>query len=175
MKKIWDTKYIKIALYTLFVIIAAILTYRISSNTDNIIPHVYSYFKSVIGIFTPILYGLLIAYLMNPAVVFFERYLIKWTHSNTHKDYRRLRVVSIIIVYLCLFGTLFLTIRFLVPQILDNIRLLGNNLPNYLKELQRALGQLQHAVNDALAYPDLSQFVNELINPAKVSELINPS
>lgn len=175
MKKIWDAKYIKIALYTLFVLTASILIYRISSNTDNIIPNVYGYVKSVISIFTPILYGLLIAYLMNPAVAFFERHLIKLTHSNNSKDYQRLRVLSIIIVYLCLFGTVFLTIRFLIPQILDNIRLLVNNLPTYLRELQDALGKLQFAINDALAYPDLSQFVNEIINPAKVSELINPS
>lgn len=175
LKKIWDTHYIKIALYTLFVIIAAILAYRISSNTDNIIPHVYAYIKSVIAIFAPILYGLLIAYLLNPAVAFFERYLIKWTHSTKVKDFKRLRVLSIIIVYLCLFGTLFLTIRFLVPQILDNIKVLFNNMPTYLDELRLMITQLQDVINENLSYPDLSAFVNEVINPSKVSQLINPA
>lgn len=175
LKKIWDTRYIKIALYTLFVIVAAILVYRISSNTDNIIPHVYAYIKSVIAIFTPILYGLLIAYLLNPAVAFFERYLIKWTHSTKIKDFKRLRVLSIIIVYLCLFGTLFLTIRFLVPQILNNINVLFNNMPTYLDELRLMITQLQELINENLSYPDLSVFVNEVLNPSKVSELINPA
>lgn len=174
MKKILDAKYIKIALYTLFVIVAAILTYRISSNTDNIIPNVHAYLKSVLGIFSPILYGLLIAYLMNPAVAFFERNLIRWTRSTSHVNIKRLRVLSIIIVYLCLFGTVFLTIRFLVPQILDNIKVLFNNLPTYVDEFQKMLYKLQLSINDALAYPDFSQFVNEIINPAQVRELINP-
>lgn len=174
MKKILDAKYIKIALYTLFVIVAAILTYRISSNTDNIIPNVYTYLKSVLGIFSPILYGLLIAYLMNPAVAFFERNLIRWTRSTAHTDIKRLRVLSIIIVYLCLFGTIFLTIRFLVPQILDNIKVLFNNLPTYVDEFQNMLFKLQLSINDALAYPDFSQFVNEVINPTQVREIINP-
>lgn len=174
MKKILDAKYIKIALYTLFVIVAAILTYRISSNTDNIIPNVHAYLKSVLGIFSPILYGLLIAYLMNPAVAFFERNLIRWTRSTAHVNIKRLRVLSIIIVYLCLFGTVFLTIRFLVPQILNNIIVLFNNLPTYVDEFQKLLFKLQLSINDALAYPDFSQFVNEIINPAQVRELINP-
>lgn len=173
MKKIWDTYYVKIALYTLFVIVAAILVYRISSNTDNIIPHVYAYIKSIISIFTPILYGLLIAYLLNPAVAFFERYLIKWTHSTTFKDFKRLRLLSIIIVYICIFGTLFLTIRFLVPQILDNIKVLFNNLPTYLDELKDIIAQLQHTINQNISYPDVTQFVNEIINPSKVSHLVD--
>lgn len=173
MKKIWDTYYVKIALYTLFVIVAAILVYRISSNTDNIIPHVYAYIKSIIAIFTPILYGLLIAYLLNPAVAFFERYLIKWTHSTTFKDFKRLRLLSIIIVYICIFGTLFLTIRFLVPQILDNIKVLFNNLPTYLDELRDIIAQLQHTINQNISYPDVTQFVNEIINPSKVSHLVD--
>ncbi|MBU3810725.1 MAG: AI-2E family transporter [Candidatus Niameybacter stercoravium] len=173
MKKIWDTYYVKIALYTLFVIVAAILVYRISSNTDNIIPHVYAYIKSIIAIFTPILYGLLIAYLLNPAVAFFERYLIKWTRSTTFKDFKRLRLLSIIVVYICIFGTLFLTIRFLVPQILDNIKVLFNNLPTYLDELRDIIAQLQHTVNENISYPDVTQFVNEFINPSKVSHLVD--
>jgi predicted PurR-regulated permease PerM len=173
LKKIWDTYYVKIALYTLFVIVAAILVYRISSNTDNIIPHVYAYIKSIIAIFTPILYGLLIAYLLNPAVAFFERYLIKWTHSTTFKDFKRLRLLSIIIVYICIFGTLFLTIRFLVPQILDNIKVLFNNLPTYLDELKGIIAQLQHTINQNISYPDVTQFVNEIINPSKVSHLVD--
>lgn len=173
MKKIWDTYYVKIALYTLFVIVAAILVYRISSNTDNIIPHVYAYIKSIIAIFTPILYGLLIAYLLNPAVAFFERYLIKWTHSTTFKDFKRVRLLSIIIVYICIFGTLFLTIRFLVPQILDNIKVLFNNLPTYLDELKDIIAQLQHTINQNISYPDVTQFVNEIINPSKVSHLVD--
>ena len=173
LKKIWDTYYVKIALYTLFVIVAAILVYRISSNTDNIIPHVYAYIKSIIAIFTPILYGLLIAYLLNPAVAFFERYLIKWTRSTTFKDFKRLRLLSIIVVYICIFGTLFLTIRFLVPQILDNIKVLFNNLPTYLDELRDIIAQLQHTVNENISYPDVTQFVNEFINPSKVSHLVD--
>lgn len=173
LKKIWDTYYIKIALYTLFVIVSAILVYRISSNTDNIIPHVYAYIKSIISIFTPILYGLLIAYLLNPAVTFFERHLIKWTQSITFKDFKRLRVLSIIIVYLCVFGTLFLTIRFLIPQILDNIKVLFNNLPTYLDEIRAILIQLQHTINENIAYPDVTQFVNEVLNPSKVSHLLD--
>lgn len=174
MKKILDAKYVKIAIYTLFVIVASILTYRISSNTDNIVPNLFNFFKSSLSIFSPIFYGLLIAYLMNPAVAFFERHLVRYTHPTTTTQNKRLRVLSIVIVYLCLFGTIFLTIRFLVPQILENIKVLITNLPTYVDEFQNMLFKLQTAINERLASPDLSQFVNEVINPTQVRELINP-
>ena len=81
--------------------------------------------------------------------------------------------LSIIIVYICIFGTLFLTIRFLVPQILDNIKVLFNNLPTYLDELKDIIAQLQHTINQNISYPDVTQFVNEIINPSKVSHLVD--
>ncbi|MHC1749169.1 MAG: AI-2E family transporter [Cellulosilyticaceae bacterium] len=151
MKNIIDAKYLKIALYTILVIITSILTFRLSSRSDNIMPFITGFFTNIYSILTPIIYGLLIAYLMNPAVGFFERHLIKFFNPKTPKYYSKIRVLSIILVYICIFGTIALSFRFLVPQILENIKTLINNLPNYIESSKLAIENFETSLINNLA------------------------
>lgn len=173
MKKFWDTNYLKISLYTIFVVVCCILAYRLSSKTDNILPYIYVFFKNILSILAPIIYGLLIAYLMNPAMGFFERHLVKMTNPSQPLQYRRIRIISIIIVYIGLFGTVFLTVRFLVPQILENIKVLLNNLPNYITEIKLFITQLENAINESLSPVGASIQASNVINAVNVNPLVN--
>ena len=75
MKNFWkNNHYFEISLYALGVIILSILFYRVSSNTDNIAPSIMAFVKGITSVLSPIFYGLLIAYLFNPIMDFFERY-----------------------------------------------------------------------------------------------------
>lgn len=174
MKKILDTKYLKIALYTIFVVSAAILVYRLSSKSDNIMPSITSFIKSILDMFMPIITGFIIAYLMNPAMSFFERHLFKLIKPHTIKQYKVIRTVSIIIVYICLFGTIILSIQFLIPQILGNIEVLANNIPKYAREFQAFLGTLENNVSETLVAvpPD---FVSQLFDSLDIFSSINLS
>lgn len=173
MKKFLDTNYLKISLYTIFVVVCCILAYRLSSKTDNILPYIYAFFKNIADIFAPIIYGLLIAYLMNPAMGFFERHLVKTIKPTHSVQYKRIRIFSIIIVYMCLFGTVFLTVRFMVPQILDNIKVLLNNLPNYVKEIQQFIQQLEGSINESLSPVGASIQASNVINAVNVNPLVS--
>lgn len=174
MKKFLDTNYLKIALYTIFVVVSCILAYRLSSKTDNILPSISGFFQNILDILAPVIYGLLIAYLMNPAMGFFERYITKFTKPTTVKQYKSIRIGSIIIVYLCLFGTVFLAIRFLVPQIFENIKVLFQNSPDYMKEAQNFIMQLEILLNENLASLGTSVHTSALVNSFNISSLINP-
>ena len=73
MKNFWkDNPYFKFSLYAIFVSVVTILFYRFSSNTDNIAPSIIAFLGGIIKIILPILYGLLIAYVFNPIMIFFE-------------------------------------------------------------------------------------------------------
>lgn len=172
MKKVLDPKYLKISLYTIFVIAASILTYRLSSKSDNIMPYITSFFKSIFNIFAPILFGFLIAYLMNPSMSFFERHIVRLTKPKSKKQFRAIRTLSIIIVYICLFGTIFLFIRFLIPQILGNIQSLANNIPIYIEEFKSTLAILEQQVSDTLVSvpPD---FIGKFFDYLDISNLFN--
>ena len=105
MKSFWkDNQYFKISLYAIFVVVVAILFYRFSSNTDNIAPSIIAFLGSIVKIILPILYGLLIAYLFNPIMIFFEGYFIKWLKPKSIKVKKMIRTLAIVSVYLCIIG-----------------------------------------------------------------------
>lgn len=172
MKKVLDTKYLKIALYTIFVIVVSILAYRLSSKSDNIMPYITSFFKSIFSIFEPIIYGLIIAYLMNPSMSFFERHFSIFFKPHSIKHYRAIRTLSILIVYICLFGTIILSVKFLIPQILNNLSVLANNIPTYINEFKSFLGDLERQVSDTLVTipPDL---ISQIFDMLDISNIIS--
>ena len=171
MKKLWQTNnYFRISLYAIFVIIVSILFYRISSNSDNIVPSIMLYFKNIGNVLSPIIIGLLVSYLLNPIMDFFERNLLKVIKPKTQSQKRKIRTLSIIIVYICIFGSIILMIRYLIPQILVNIRDLINMLPLYISEFQNMLTHLESTINEnisALPYQmDTAKLFN-MFNPEK--------
>lgn len=174
MKKFWkNNPYLKVALYSLFVIILSILFYRISSNTDNIAPSIIGFVKNVVHIISPILYGFLMAYLFNPIMDFFEHYLLMWFKPSSKNQRQSIRSFSILIVYLCIGGTIVLMFRFLIPQILNNIRELGNMLPAYMEEFKRMVLSLQQTIANYLPGISLDPMISNLFDRMSPEKLFN--
>lgn len=171
MKSFWkDNPYFKFSLYAIFVAVVTILFYRVSSNTDNIAPSIMAFFKGIINVLLPILYGLLIAYLFNPIMIFFERYFIKWFKPTTKRAQKTIRSISIFAVYVCILGTLILMVRYLIPQICQNIKDLFTVVPGYIQGLSDQIKALENNVNDNISMLpyvlDTSQ-VFDMIDPEK--------
>lgn len=175
LNKYWDLRYLKIALYAVMVVVISILTYRISSNTDNIFPTVYAGFKSFMSIFSSIMYGLLIAYLMNPAMGFFERYLVKWTHPTSPQQFKHIRILCIITVYICLFSTIFFSIKFLVPEILSNLKVLFTNLPVYLEASRNLISEWEKMITSNLSYPEIQDILQDVLDPTLITNFFSVS
>lgn len=172
MKNFWkDNSYFKISLYAIFVAVVTILFYRFSSNTDNIAPSIIAFLGGIIKIILPILYGLLIAYVFNPIMIFFENLFTKWIKPSTVKQKKIIRTVSIIAVYLCILGTIILMIRYLVPQIYENIRELLVVLPDYAQNLSSRFTAIEGSINDNLStlpYQLDTSKVFDMIDPEKI-------
>ena len=172
MKNFWkDNPYFKFSLYAIFVSVVTILFYRFSSNTDNIAPSIIAFLGGIIKIILPILYGLLIAYVFNPIMIFFENRFTKWFKPDTVKQKKSIRTLSIIAVYLCILGTLILMIRYLVPQIYENIRELLVVLPDYAQDLSNRFTTIESSINDNLStlpYQLDTSKVFDMIDPEKI-------
>ena len=172
MKNFWkDNPYFKFSLYAIFVSVVTILFYRFSSNTDNIAPSIIAFLGGIIKIILPILYGLLIAYVFNPIMIFFENRFTKWFKPDTIKQKKSIRTLSIIAVYLCILGTLILMIRYLVPQIYENIRELLVVLPDYAQDLSNRFTTIESSINDNLStlpYQLDTSKVFDMIDPEKI-------
>lgn len=89
------------------------------------------YTSNFLGIFiqlvSPFIWALTIAYLLNPLMILMEKKL------------RLPRIVCLIIIYILLLGLLTLFITIITPKIIENIRNINDNLPEYLKTAEKWL------------------------------------
>ena len=165
-----NNNYLKVSLYAIFVVIVSILFYRISSNTDNIAPSIMAFIDGIIDIIEPILYGLLIAYLFNPIMIFFETYIKKWFKPSSKRSQGVTRSISILLVYIFIIGTIILMFQYLVPQISKNLGELSLALPDYAKSLEVKITQVENSINqsiEGLPYMLDTSKIFDMIDPAK--------
>lgn len=180
MNRLISSKYFKTALYVLFIVISAILFHHLLGNIGTVSTNLKSVLKIVTQVLSPLLYGMLIAFLMKPAANFFEEKIYLVMGKDPSKDEKRsYRTVAILLVYLVLFGFIFFIIQYMVPEILSNLAELYNNVPGYIKSLESLMLTFEETMDYAAQYLPkdyLTDFLNTLqpskLSPAFISSLI---
>ena len=117
----------------LLVVIAGILFFFIVYKFDTIA----GIAKRIISILTPIILGLVLAYLLNPVMVFFEKYLqnlLKQKIKSPKKVKSLSRVLAIILSFAVLLLFFYLLGSMVFPLIQDNIIKLANALPGEVEK-----------------------------------------
>lgn len=126
MKIDWNKKYNTIAVYVFLVIAAVILFYlglsRISSLFDKI--------GVAISILQPFIMGFAIAYILNFVLKFYENRVLKDDYLIKVKIKRK-RTVGLIMTYFTAILFIYLFSHFVMPQLIDSIAGLANNVPKY--------------------------------------------
>lgn len=122
----------KICLYTLFVIIAAILFEKIISNVSLIQTSISGYFSLAAKVLAPFLFGLFIAYILNPFVRWLENYLRIEKLSKKNK-----RILCSSIALLVFTGIIICIIAYILPEIVESIYSLVMSLPETLPKFQQ--------------------------------------
>lgn len=130
MKKIIENKYFQIGLTAFLVIAASILFYFTLFHIGAIV----SLFKWVIKILMPLIYGLVLAYIMHPIVDFFDKKVLKKVTKDTLR-----RNLSIACSFIIFVGLLITLISFIIPQLLVSVQSLIINAPVYFKNLEEML------------------------------------
>ncbi len=113
--------------------------------------HLNSIFGAVRLIFTilaPILYGLVIAYLLNPVMKFLEEKVIlgfickKLQYKPSEKVEEIIRLVSVILSLLFMVACIYGLLALLVPQLVNSIINLTNSFPRYVTTIRQYLMRL---------------------------------
>lgn len=130
MKIKFNTKYNTIAFYTVVVfaicIVLVLLAFRLGTFISAI--------RRIMTAISPVIWGFIIAYIMSPIVKKTEEFLEKRVfHKKKHEKLRR--SLSILAASLIGFALIIGLIAMAVPQILDSISTLFNNMPDYLNSL----------------------------------------
>lgn len=171
MKIDWNSKYNTISVYTLIVICCSIIFYFMASQIGSFSEK----FSIFIGIMYPFIIGFAIAYLLNFVLVFFEISAFgKLERYKKLKDGQK-RSIALIATYLVAAGLLYLSMNFIVPQLIDSIMGLVNDIPRYVDNITKLLNQLVNEGNIDQEYVVLIQeqmnnFISYIMN--FVSEII---
>ena len=154
MKIEWNNKYTTIAAYVFIVACAVILFYLSLSQLGIVLSKI----SGAIGIFEPFIMGFSIAYILNFVLKFFENKVI--SDSVCKKlglKSKSRRIVSLLITYVTTFFVIYLFIMFVLPQLMESLIGLANDIPMYINETTRF-------INETLTNLNLGKENMELIN-----------
>ncbi len=110
-------------LSNLLIVLIGILFYVALSNLGVIRQRVSGF----LNVLSPFIIGFAVAYLLNTPVVFFER--------KVYKNLRWKRGLAIMTVYFLVLALLVVLIALVLPQVIDSIIALVNNMNTYLNNL----------------------------------------
>lgn len=163
MKINWNKKYTTIAIYSFFVIAAAIIFYLILSGIDRFNQVITNY----ISIIYPFIYGFIIAYLINFPLRFFTNHLENIGFLKK-ADKSKIHIISLILAYILSGFLVYLFITFILPQLIVSVTGLVRRIPDYIKTTTDFIEGLP---NDVSIPPVALDFINK--RWAELAEFIN--
>lgn len=156
MKKLLDNKIVQIGLTAFFVIAACIIFYYCVINIPTLIKAI----GGLIGIMMPLIFGLVLAYIMHPIVNLFENKVLA---SVEKKSVRR--NLSIFFTLVVVLGVLAALISVIIPQLLESIQSLIINAPTYFKDLENVIiDWLNNSDAESSIVENYDTIVNYVIN-----------
>ena len=164
MKLDWNKKYTTIAVYSFIVICCSLLFYNVLDKL--------SAFTLKLGVIMstlqPFIIGFVIAYLLNFILVFIEDKLLSHNKLKNLKKGAK-RGIGILLTYIVAFFIIYLFVQFVLPQVVDSIVGIANDIPTYIGNATRFIEDLTKTLdlnNDyaGVVIEKLNEFVNYAIN-----------
>lgn len=164
MKFRWDKKYLYWGVTALFVIMGGIIFYYLLFHSSSLKNNLYNLFS----IATPIIDGLILAYLLWPIVSFLERRLLYPLKDKLTARYPKLlkkeaklkkycRSISILLTVIFVIYVLAGFFRFVIPQIASSIQTIISHFDQYVANLNKWLQNI--LANN----PELEKVAGDLI------------
>ena len=114
------------------------------------------YLNKLVKITAPLIWGFVIAYLLNPILRFIEKYVVKIT--NRKKPHPKIaRTISITLTMTLFFLAIFALIASIVPEILSNLENIFKNMQSYFDNIKHYIEKKYDNIQDA--NPELKKFI----------------
>ena len=160
MKIKWNNKYTTIAIYSFLVAISVILFYlaisQVSIFTDKL--------NSIFVILQPFIIGFSIAYIINFLLEFYENKVFETKYVKKIR-LKSKRGLAIILSYITAFFIISMVVKFLLPQVIDSIVGLVNDIPTYINNTTNFVNNVINDLNIEDQYSKtLIDNFNNLIN-----------
>lgn len=148
-----------LGIITFFVIVASMCVYFLIFHTSSVSKGLRTFFS----VMAPIIYGLTIAFLLNPFVRFVEEQLIgsvllKLKIKPGERARKILRWICVIVILIVFLFLIYLLLAAVIPQLLTSIMSLIYNIPSYADTITR---WLQGFMEDGLVEEDFLETFNQ--------------
>lgn len=138
MKFEWNRRDSTIAAYALIVLILAISFHSALNN----LPTVSAVFGKVFGPIAPIFYGFVIAYLLNPLMVWLETGALGRIAGYRRLSLPRRRAISLLLTYLLTILMLVAFFLIVFPQVVQSVTNMASQLSSYVSAAERVVDDL---------------------------------
>ena len=156
---IFRSKYFKWGLTAFLVVVASTIFYFLVFNIGGILGFV----GKILKVLSALTIGLVIAYLLNPIVKFFENKVYKNVKKDTLK--RNLSIATALAIVVIILATI---ISIIIPQLLTSIISLINNSDSYVKQLTDYINKVLSNGENAEKY---SSMINDVVANLKSNVL----
>lgn len=162
MKIDWNTKYTTIATYVFIVACSIIIFYLGISQLGVVLSKIHG----AIGILQPFIIGFSMAYLLNFILKFYEKKIFENINIKKLKlKQKTKRSFGILFTYATALVVVFLFIKFVLPQVVDSISGLINDIPSYINETNKFIdGTLAKLNIDQQYLRIINENFNDLVN-----------
>lgn len=162
MKVDWNTKYTTIATYVVIVACSIIIFYLAISQIGAVLSKI----NGVIGILQPFIIGFSMAYLLNFILKFYEKRIFEYKRiKSLNLKQNTKRSFGILCTYTTALIVLFLFIKFVLPQVIDSIVGLINDIPMYITETNKFIDTTLTKLNiDEQHLAMINENFNDLVN-----------
>ena len=176
MKDKIQNKYVAWGLTAFCVLAALLLLFFAFYRWD----YIADFLKLLLNILMPFVYGLAIAYLMNPSVIFFEKKvynkMLKKIRNKTKRT-KIVRVLSILSSSVIFLGCLIACISFLIPEMIASLDMFITNINSYLSNSRELLIKILGGSSSITIfinenYDTFSNFLNDWLNDGFFSEFM---
>lgn len=142
--------YIKYGVIIIFIAIVAVLAVKIIAYWDFILDFLVLEVSEFFSIIAPILYAILLAYLLYQPIKYIDKFLYNCFNSKKDKikKYNKLiRFISVLIMLGVVVILLILVYNFLIPPMLRSINEIIHSLPEFQAQLRTWTNELVQQLN----------------------------
>lgn len=167
MKIRWNAKYNTISVYTVLTFAACLIVYTVIFNFTVVGDGI----RSLFTVLAPIVWGLIIAYILNPIMMWIELRIKGLTERKKPKP-KLTRTISLLITMIAFFATAAALCSIILPQVIDSVMGIFNNIGVYINNFEKWIdGVLERypkvliIVNDQIQNIEdaLMEFVNNIV------------
>ena len=136
----------------IILILVAIIGYWIINNFSTL----GNIFNNAFSIIFPFVLGACLAFIVNIPMAFFEKKFLKNKKKNKTRNKKLIRIISIIFAIVIILMVFILIIRLIVPELVNIVNLLVDNIPYYIEEITKLIE------NNANNFSDLNSAIQNM-------------